>query len=54
MSGGLGRARRVDVLAHGFEISEEAVAEFKDGDTSFIHAASLALLLLGGFGLGSG
>ena len=43
----------VDVLAHGFEISEEAVAEFKDGDTSFIHAASLALLLVGGFGLGS-
>lgn len=43
----------VDVLAHGFEISEEAVAEFKAGDASFLHAAWLTLLLLGGFGLGS-
>ena len=43
----------VDVLAHGFEIAEDAVAEFKDGDASFIHAAGLTLLLLGGFALGS-
>jgi ZIP family zinc transporter len=43
----------VDVLAHGFEIAEEAVVELKDGDASFLHAASLTLLLLGGFTLGS-
>src|SRR3954468_17230268 len=43
----------VDVLAHGFEISEEAVAEYKAGDASFAHAAWLTLVLLGGFGLGS-
>lgn len=43
----------VDVLAHGFEIAEEAVVAFKDGDGSFLHAAWLTLLLLGGFGLGS-
>jgi ZIP family zinc transporter len=43
----------VDVLAHGFEIAEEAVVAFKDGDGSFIHAAALTLLLLGGFTLGS-
>jgi ZIP family zinc transporter len=43
----------VDVLAHGFEIAEGAVEEFKDGDASFVHAASLTLLLLGGFALGS-
>jgi zinc transporter, ZIP family len=43
----------VDVLAHGFEIAEEAVEEFKDGDASFLHAAWLTLLLLGGFALGS-
>src|SRR3954453_14688582 len=43
----------VDVLAHGFEISEEAVADYKAGDASFAHAAWLTLVLLGGFGLGS-
>jgi ZIP family zinc transporter len=43
----------VDVLAHGFEIAEGAVEEFKDGDASFLHAAWLTLLLLGGFALGS-
>ena len=43
----------VDVLAHGFEIAEGAVEEFKDGDASFLHAAGLTLLLLGGFSLGS-
>jgi ZIP family zinc transporter len=41
------------VLAHGFEISEEAVTAFKDGKASFAHAAGLALLLVGGFAVGS-
>jgi ZIP family zinc transporter len=43
----------VDVLAHGFEISEEAVTAIKDGEGSFGHAAWLALLLVGGFAVGS-
>ncbi len=43
----------VDVLSHGFAISEEAVAAFKDGKGSFGHAAALAVLLVGGFALGS-
>jgi ZIP family zinc transporter len=43
----------VDVLAHGFEIAEGAVEEYKDGDGSFLRAAWLTLLLLGGFALGS-
>lgn len=43
----------VDVLAHGFEIAEGAVTAFKDDDGSFIHAVLLALLLIGGFALGS-
>jgi ZIP family zinc transporter len=43
----------VDVLSHGFEISEEAVTAFKDGTGSFAHAAALALLLVGGFAVGS-
>jgi ZIP family zinc transporter len=43
----------VDVLAHGFEIAEGAVEAFKDGDGSFLHAAWLTLLLLGGFAVGS-
>jgi zinc transporter, ZIP family len=43
----------VDVLAHGFEISEEAVTAYKDGTGSLAHAAALALLLVGGFALGS-
>jgi ZIP family zinc transporter len=43
----------VDVLMHGFEISEEAVTAFHDGHASFGHAAAMALLLVGGFALGS-
>ncbi len=43
----------VDVLSHGFAISEEAVTAFKDGDGSFARAAGLALMLVGGFTLGS-
>ena len=43
----------VDVLMHGFEIAEDAVTAFHDGDASFGHAAAMALLLVGGFGLGS-
>ena len=43
----------VDVLSHGFEISEEAVTAYKDGTGSFGHAAALALLLIGGFAVGS-
>jgi zinc transporter, ZIP family len=43
----------VDVLGHGFEIAEDAVTDFEAGNASFGHAAALALLLVGGFGLGS-
>jgi zinc transporter, ZIP family len=43
----------VDVLSHGFQISEQAVTAFHDGKGSVAHAAALALLLVGGFGLGS-
>ncbi|MBX5468832.1 MAG: ZIP family metal transporter [Thermoleophilaceae bacterium] len=43
----------VDVLAHGFEIAEEAVSAFHDGEGSAGHAVALSLLLVGGFGLGS-
>jgi zinc transporter, ZIP family len=43
----------VDVLAHGFAISEHAIEAFKDGEGSFARAAGLALLLVGGFALGS-
>ena len=43
----------VDVLGHGFEIAEDGLAAFKDGKSSFGHAAALALVLVGGFGLGS-
>ena len=43
----------VDVLGHGFEIAEDAVTDFDAGKVSFGHAAGLALLLVGGFGLGS-
>jgi zinc transporter, ZIP family len=43
----------VDVLSHGFEISEDAVSAFNDGTGSFSHALALALLLVGGFALGS-
>jgi ZIP family zinc transporter len=42
----------VDVLSHGFAISEEAVTAFKDGDGGFGRAAGLSLLLVGGFTLG--
>jgi zinc transporter, ZIP family len=43
----------VDVLAHGFEISEDAVTAYKDGAGSFGHATALTLLLVLGFALGS-
>jgi zinc transporter, ZIP family len=43
----------VDVLAHGFGITEAAVTAYKDGTGSFAHAAALALLLVGGFAAGS-
>jgi ZIP family zinc transporter len=43
----------VDVLSHGFEIADAAVAEYHDGTGTFLHAAALALLLVGGFALGS-
>jgi ZIP family zinc transporter len=43
----------VDVLAHGFELAEHAVEEYKDGTASFAHAAGLTLLLLAGFSVGS-
>jgi len=43
----------VDVLQQGLEITAAAVKAFKDGNGSFGHAAALALLLVGGFGLGS-
>ena len=43
----------VDVLSHGFEISERAVEAFKDGTGSFGEAAGFALLLVGGFAAGS-
>jgi ZIP family zinc transporter len=43
----------VDVLAHAFELSEEAVEAYKDGAAGFGRAAAFALLLVGGFALGS-
>ncbi|MEA2418988.1 MAG: zinc transporter, family [Thermoleophilaceae bacterium] len=43
----------VDVLAHGFEIAEDAVVQFEAGEAGFGHALGLALLLVGGFALGS-
>jgi ZIP family zinc transporter len=43
----------VDVLAHGFNIAEDAVSNYHDGTGSFLHAAALALLFTGGFTLGS-
>lgn len=43
----------VDVLSHGFAITEEAVSAFHEGTGSLGHAALLALLLVGGFALGS-
>jgi ZIP family zinc transporter len=43
----------VDVMEHGFEIVESAVTGLKDGGGSFGHVLWLALLLGGGFALGS-
>jgi zinc transporter, ZIP family len=43
----------VDVLSHGFEIADTAVADYHDGTGSFLRAAGLALLLVGGFAVGS-
>jgi zinc transporter, ZIP family len=43
----------VDVLGHGFEISEHAVSAYHDGNGSFGRALLLALLFTGGFALGS-
>jgi zinc transporter, ZIP family len=43
----------VDVLSHGFEIVEDAVTKFHDHDGSFGHALAMALLLGGGFAVGS-
>jgi ZIP family zinc transporter len=43
----------VDVLSHGFQIAENGVSALHDGKGSLAHAAALALLLVGGFGLGS-
>ena len=43
----------VDVLSQGFAISEDAVTAYKDGTGSLGHAVALALLLVGGFALGS-
>ncbi len=42
----------VDVMEHAFGIVEAAVEGFKDEGDSFGHAAGLAALLGGGFGLG--
>jgi ZIP family zinc transporter len=42
----------VDVMEHAFGIVEAAVEGFKDGSGSLGHAAGLAALLGGGFGLG--
>jgi len=43
----------VDVLAHGFEIVESALDDFKDDKESLASVVGLAALLIGGFGLGS-
>jgi ZIP family zinc transporter len=43
----------VDVLAHGFEIAEHATEAFSDDEGSLGEAAGYALLLIGGFALGS-
>jgi ZIP family zinc transporter len=43
----------VDVLGHGFELAEDAVSAYEEGTASFGHAAAFALLLVGGFSLGS-
>jgi ZIP family zinc transporter len=43
----------VAVLAHGFEIAEDAVVEFEAGEAGFGHAFAMSVLLIGGFALGS-
>jgi ZIP family zinc transporter len=43
----------VDVMEHGFEIVEEAVTGYKDGSQTLGYALGLALLLGGGFAMGS-
>ncbi len=43
----------VDVLSHGFEIVEGAVTGYKDGRSSFGHAAAMAAVLGAGFALGT-
>ncbi|MDX6678835.1 MAG: zinc transporter, family [Solirubrobacteraceae bacterium] len=43
----------VDVLMQGFEIAEDAVTAYSDGEGGLGHAALMALLLVGGFALGS-
>ncbi|MHB8659402.1 MAG: ZIP family metal transporter [Solirubrobacteraceae bacterium] len=43
----------VDVLKQGFDITEKAVTAFHDGKAGFAHAAAFALILTGGFALGS-
>src|SRR4029450_13889608 len=43
----------VDVFEHAFEIVEEAVEGFKDGERSFFEASGLALLLGAGFASGT-
>jgi ZIP family zinc transporter len=42
----------VDVMEHAFQIVEGAVEAFKDHSGSFGHAAGLAAILGGGFGIG--
>ena len=43
----------VDVLSHGFSISEDAVSAYHDGTGSLGRAVELALLFTGGFAVGS-
>lgn len=43
----------VDVMEHAFQIVEDAVNGFKDGDGSLAHVIGLALLLGGSFAAGS-
>jgi ZIP family zinc transporter len=43
----------VDVLSHGFEIADGAVANYHDGTGSLGRAVWLATLLIGGFAIGS-
>jgi ZIP family zinc transporter len=43
----------VDVTAHGMDIAEAALIEFKAGDSSFGHFLVLLVMLLGGFAAGS-